>query len=172
MSNAQAISSAATSQLEKAASNDEAEVTYHQSIAELLLGVSAVVYTRNNTVYAQAEELYKSLATVAGELLPRKPFLRDLSAHQQEQFLSIFRESESQVHRLSAKLGLSSATISELDSGYGGPMASMLWPDSMDRSFLILAIKGTSVFDAREWLIDTALEKVMPSAHSETHLIC
>lgn len=134
---------------------------YNQSVAELLLYVSAVVYTRDTSLYAKAEGFYKSLAAVNGSALPCRPFLGDLSESSREPFLELFSASEARIHKLSSSLGLSSSTISELDSGYGGPFASMFWSKQIDHPFLILAIKGTSVFDAHEWLIDTALQKVI-----------
>lgn len=135
--------------------------TYSHTVAEFLLNVSAAVYASKAEPHAQAEKLYRQFAARDGEPLPLKPFLHTHDS-QRLAVQELLDLSQRGLLAYARRMNLCTITVSDLDSGYGGPAASMFWnidSKSADQ-FLIVAITGTSLFDPRKWLIDASLQKV------------
>lgn len=135
--------------------------TYSHALAEYLLSVSAAVYSVDVAPYDAAENLYETYAAHDGEALPSKPFLRGKS-REREAIQTQIDASQAPLLKSANQLGLETISVSQLDSGYGGPAASLFWNlDAKDENqFLVIAIAGTSIFDPNEWLIDASLQKV------------
>lgn len=130
---------------------------YSQAIAEFLLMVSAITYTRDSRGYARAETAYRRLAAKEGKPLPKGPILAEMP-EESRRFVDMLRYSETILRQYAALVDLEASVISELDSGFGGPTASLFV--SAAHSVMVVGVRGTNPFDAREILLDAAFEKV------------
>lgn len=151
-----------SSQAKVELSNSDKSTPYSQVLAEFLLNVSAAVYARKADAFAEAERQYREYAAHDGLPLPLKPFLARDTARR-DSIQSLLDESQRTLIDFAHKLSLNTVVVSDLDSGYGGPTASMFWNlDSNDSNqFLIIAITGTSLFEPAEYLIDASFQKVI-----------
>lgn len=133
---------------------------FSQVKAEYLLIISALVYTRDSTIFREAEKRYREMVAQDGIPLPVRPILSQNIAWFR-MIQSMFERSDAVLEKNARSLGLQISIISELDSGYGGPCASLLWnrDDKSKDQFLIVAVKGTGLLDVNEWLIDAAIQK-------------
>lgn len=139
------------------------ERVYSQARAEYLLRIAAAMYSRDASAFASAQKIYRVAVPRDGQPLPSEPVLNkpEFGTVRTKIRRELFK-SEGNLRRYADELGLNYQTVSELNTGQGGPFASMFWNKSpVDGSnFIIVAVKGTQPLDVREWLIDAGCQKV------------
>lgn len=149
--------------------------TLSPAIAQFNLFLSASIYRRDFEAEQEAIEMYEDRFLIVGQRVPQGPVLvtsrhsgggDKLTVTDQpffEKLSAQLRLADRHIHDQAARLNLSYITISELDSGYGGPYCGLFTPD--DNSFAVLAFKGTTPTDPTEFIIDADFLKVDASKY-------
>lgn len=121
------------------------ERIFSQALAEFLLRTSAAMYSRDTFVFAAAQQLYRDAVAVDKEPIPSQPVLdKPEYAPVRARIRLLLHKSEQKMRAYAKALDLEYQTVSELNSGYGGPFASMYWNrnSSEGNQFIIVAVKG------------------------------
>ena len=173
------LSKAWLKQARQLLANGSIENTISPAIAQLNLFVSASIYGRDFDAEHDAADLYEDRFLVMGQPVPRSPVLvtsqdsggsggrgDKLVVTDQSFFKKLskaLKYADRHIADQAARLNLSYITVSELDSGYGGPYCGLFTPE--DNSFAILAFKGTTPTDPTEFIIDADFLKVPASRY-------
>ena len=119
--------------------------TYSQAKAEYFCRISAAMYSREAMIFAQAQKLYRDAIGQNGVALPSGPVLAEPKhARLRDRIRLELHKSEFHLRRFAKSLELEYSTASELNSGYGGPFASIFWKKEQNDgdNFIIVAVKG------------------------------
>lgn len=121
------------------------ERVYSQALAEFLLRTSAAMYARDTLVFAAAQQLYRDAIAVDKKPIPSQPVLdKPEYASVKARIRLLLQKSEQKLNNYAKALDLEYQTVSELNSGFGGPFASMYWSRNSNDGdeFIIVAVKG------------------------------
>ncbi|KAL0092105.1 Alpha/Beta hydrolase protein [Phycomyces blakesleeanus] len=138
--------------------------TFDMAIAETAAALSALIYERNSDKIQEAFEVCKK-ALEANEVIDPTD---DIVTPTEKKMKQLLWESEVGVRSVAEKWGLSFTGISELKS-VGGPFCGMFWSDT--EPFIVIAFKGTTVTNYREFLVDATLQRTdaRPFIFGSTH---
>ncbi|ORY78190.1 Alpha/Beta hydrolase protein [Protomyces lactucae-debilis] len=138
----------------KALSQPAQDKTFNPAVAEFLLNMASAVYVRDPFIYTQAEQYYQEAFFLDGCKISSFRSLSTADNFTRKKLSAYFRESVAPIVKLTDQLNVSYHLISELETGFGGPYASLMASKSAENPFIVVVFKGTSPLSLDEWLID------------------